>query len=134
MQTQEFQKNVNEITEEEQNEDTKSEKSVAEESLVRMINTNWVGAVMNISALSHFHYKSGKGIRKDFRVHPICRGVVLKVLGSDFEKFGMNALTNSLKIRTDGLVDSGAQMVLIGLDVLKKLGVRKSELLKVKLS
>ena len=57
--------------------------------------------------------------------------MILKVLESDDKKFGVKALTNYMKIRTEGLADLGAQMVLIGSNVLNKLGVRKSELLKV---
>ena len=59
VQVQEYRKNKEDIDEEEQNEDAKSEKSLFEESSVGMINADLKGSVMNVSTLSHFHLKSG---------------------------------------------------------------------------
>ena len=53
------------------------------------------------------------------------------MLVSDYKKFGMKALTNSMKIRTDELADLGAQMVIVRSNVLNKLDVWKGQLPKV---
>ena len=72
MQAQELWNKVNEVVWEEQNEDAKSEKSGADESLFGIVQINWVGAVMNVNAFLHFCYNSGKWVRKNVRAHPIC--------------------------------------------------------------
>ena len=51
------------------------------ESLVGLVS---VGSVLNVSALSHFHFKSGKWVKKVVRPHPICHDVVIEVLKSDY--------------------------------------------------
>ena len=71
-QVQESWNKVNEVIEEEQNENTKSEKSGADELLLRIVHVNWVGAAMNVNVFLHFHYNSGKRVRKNIRAHPVC--------------------------------------------------------------
>ena len=52
-------------------------------------------------------------------------------MGPDIHKFGKKTPRIPVKIKSRGLADSGTQMVLLGSDVLSRLGLKNNELLEM---
>ena len=84
------------------------------------------------SVTVHHHvFEEGRWAQKKVKPHPVIPGIRVEVDRQSYKSRNITEPTNARETVTEGLADTGAQMVVLGPQQLAQLGVREKELTPV---